>query len=87
MLFFLSLLATVAETTAAILTATGEIGTIIATGTTMVGGTAGAATTAAATKIGIDAATAGTLGVMTAGGTTTTLNVCVMEMASDVATN
>lgn len=51
----------------------------IAAGTTAIGGIAGAAATGAATSLGIEAATAAAVGTITAGGTTTALNVGMIE--------
>ncbi|PTL29119.1 hypothetical protein C7122_04530 [Lachnospiraceae bacterium oral taxon 096] len=81
--------ATIAKTTAAvtgkIIAAGGEIGVTVAKGTATIGEVVGTTTANIAITAGVENGTAVTVGTLSAGTTTTGLNLKVMEGAKDVA--
>ena len=80
--------ATIAKTTAAvtgkIIAAGGEIGVTVAKGTAAIGEVVGTTTANVAITAGVENGTAVTVGTLSAGTTTTGLNLKVMEGAKDV---
>ena len=81
--------ATIAKTTAAvtgkIIAAGGKIGVTVAEGTAAIGEVVGTTTANVAITVGVEEGTAVTVGTLSAGATTTGLNLKVMEGAKDVA--
>jgi hypothetical protein len=89
MFFLLPALAVVAEAATAvtgkIIAAGGEIGVTVAKGTATIGEVVGTTTANIAITAGVEEGTAVTVGTLSAGTTTTGLNLKVMEGAKDVA--
>ena len=89
-MFLLSLAAFAAKAatvTSGILASSGTVGTLISGATTAVGTMAGTAAATATATVGISSATSAALGTITAGGTTTALNVGIIEGGRRISEN